>query len=359
MEPTVSFRTPVLKMGNYKEFISCQPFYFNGNGREKLCLILLVNTQPNQYSLVADGSKEEQSNIALYLNTLTNDGLVLVECICHSLKGKQEAVRAYHLLYLETIDRSGDPPFVARDESSITTNRNLVQANLIFATGGPVEQEQTKQEPATGKKFYAKFSKCDFWISIVQFLGHLIDSQGLHVDPAKIEAVKKWTSPTTPIEVRQFFGLAGYYRRFIEVIPRLASAAICKNGGVTELVSEPRYREQGFNLNYNYFSFFHPGKSSVVNRTMSSLDHPTSNMEEAFSLNFPNYLPPAPPDYIPTLLGKTYSSSSNSFGIVPLASPALLLFHDDPYMKVLQAFYTEKSPIPPPTIIPPSLIPKP
>ncbi|GJR10321.1 putative reverse transcriptase domain-containing protein [Tanacetum coccineum] len=50
------------------------------------------------------------------------------------------------------------------------------------------------------EKLYAKFSKCDFWIHIVQFLGHLIDSQGLHVDPAKIEAVKNWTSPTTPIE---------------------------------------------------------------------------------------------------------------------------------------------------------------
>ncbi|GJU68585.1 putative reverse transcriptase domain-containing protein [Tanacetum coccineum] len=50
------------------------------------------------------------------------------------------------------------------------------------------------------EKLYAKFSKCDFWIRIVQFLGHLIDSQGLHVDPAKIEAVKNWTSPTTPIE---------------------------------------------------------------------------------------------------------------------------------------------------------------
>ncbi|GJY13775.1 putative reverse transcriptase domain-containing protein [Tanacetum coccineum] len=66
------------------------------------------------------------------------------------------------------------------------------------------------------RKLYAKFSKCDFWIHIVQFLGHLIDSQGLHVDPAKIEAVKNWTSPTTPTEVRQFLGLAGYYRRFIE-----------------------------------------------------------------------------------------------------------------------------------------------
>ncbi|GJR66457.1 putative reverse transcriptase domain-containing protein [Tanacetum coccineum] len=50
------------------------------------------------------------------------------------------------------------------------------------------------------EKLYAKFSKCDFWIHIVQFLGHLIDNQGLYVDPAKIKAVKNWTSPTTPIE---------------------------------------------------------------------------------------------------------------------------------------------------------------
>ncbi|GKB15499.1 putative reverse transcriptase domain-containing protein [Tanacetum coccineum] len=52
------------------------------------------------------------------------------------------------------------------------------------------------------EKLYAKFSKCDFWISIVQFLGHVIDNQGIHVDPAKIEAVKNWASPTTPTEVR-------------------------------------------------------------------------------------------------------------------------------------------------------------
>ncbi|GJU50975.1 putative reverse transcriptase domain-containing protein [Tanacetum coccineum] len=53
-------------------------------------------------------------------------------------------------------------------------------------------------------------------IHIVQLLRHLIDSQRLHVDPAKIEAVKNWASPTTPTEIRKFLGLVGYYRRFIE-----------------------------------------------------------------------------------------------------------------------------------------------
>ncbi|GKB79293.1 hypothetical protein Tco_0946188 [Tanacetum coccineum] len=91
---------------------------------------------------------------------------------------------------------------------------------------------------------------------------------------------------------------------------------------------------------------------------MSSPDHPTSNVEDAFSSNLLNYLL-ASSDYISASPRKTYSSSSNSFGIVPLASLTLSLFHNDPYMKVLQAFYTKKSPIPPLIIIPPSSIPNP
>ncbi|GJZ90231.1 putative reverse transcriptase domain-containing protein [Tanacetum coccineum] len=59
-------------------------------------------------------------------------------------------------------------------------------------------------------------------ISIVQFLGHVIDSQGIYVDLAKIEAVKNWASPTTPTEICQFLGLAGYYQRFIKDISKIA-----------------------------------------------------------------------------------------------------------------------------------------
>ncbi|GJU16547.1 putative nucleotidyltransferase, ribonuclease H [Tanacetum coccineum] len=65
------------------------------------------------------------------------------------------------------------------------------------------------------EKLYAKFSKCEFWLQEVHFLGHVVNQSGIHVDPSKIEAVKNWKAPTTSSEIRSFLGLAGYYRRFI------------------------------------------------------------------------------------------------------------------------------------------------
>ncbi|GKE89043.1 putative reverse transcriptase domain-containing protein [Tanacetum coccineum] len=62
------------------------------------------------------------------------------------------------------------------------------------------------------KRLYAKFSKCEFWLQEVHFLDHVVNHNGIYVDPSKIEAVKNWKAPTTPSEIQSILGLAGYYR---------------------------------------------------------------------------------------------------------------------------------------------------
>ncbi|GJR29836.1 putative reverse transcriptase domain-containing protein [Tanacetum coccineum] len=95
---------------------------------------------------------------------------------------------------------------------------------LIYSKNKQEHEEHLKiiLELLKKEELYAKFSKCEFWIPKVQFLGHVIDNKGIHVDPAKIESVKDWASPKTPTEIRQFLGLAGYYRRFIEGFSKIA-----------------------------------------------------------------------------------------------------------------------------------------
>nr|GEV30991.1 reverse transcriptase domain-containing protein [Tanacetum cinerariifolium] len=92
---------------------------------------------------------------------------------------------------------------------------------------------------------------------------------------------------------------------------------------------------------------------------MSSFNHPTSDIEDAFSSNSPNYTS-ASPDYSPASSRNTPSeSSNNSYGLVPIASPTLLLFHDDPYIKVIHAYdaiIPPQVPIPSLIIMPPSLM---
>ncbi|GJT08890.1 putative reverse transcriptase domain-containing protein [Tanacetum coccineum] len=95
---------------------------------------------------------------------------------------------------------------------------------LIYSKSKQEHEEHLKiiLELLKKEELYAKFSKCEFWIPKVQFLGHVIDSEGIHVDPAKIESIKDWTSPKSPTEIRQFLGLAGYYQRFIEGFSKIA-----------------------------------------------------------------------------------------------------------------------------------------
>ncbi|GKC65811.1 putative reverse transcriptase domain-containing protein [Tanacetum coccineum] len=95
---------------------------------------------------------------------------------------------------------------------------------LIYSKNKKEHEEHLKAilELLKKEELYAKFSKCEFWIPKVQFLGHVIDSQGIHVDPAKIESIKDWASPKTPTEIRQFLGLVGYFQRFIKGFSKVA-----------------------------------------------------------------------------------------------------------------------------------------
>ncbi|GJR97603.1 putative reverse transcriptase domain-containing protein [Tanacetum coccineum] len=311
--------TPVVKIGNYKEFISCQPFYFNGTEGAVGLIHWFERTE-----LVFSRSKcIEEKKVTFATGTLTDDALswnnnnyrnTNNHYNNHQLQQnrRQEAVKAYaatpvennsfdvvigidwlskyhaRIIYDEKVVhipidgetliirgssvyskidlRSGYHQLRVRDEDIPKTafktryrhyefqvmpfgltNAPAVFMDLMNRVCKPYldkfvivfiddiliysrnEEEHANHlrmilELLKKEKLYAKFSKCDFWIRIVQFLGHLIDSQGLHVDPAKIEAVKNWASPTTPTEVRQFLGLAGYYRRFIKDFSKIAKS---------------------------------------------------------------------------------------------------------------------------------------
>ena len=95
---------------------------------------------------------------------------------------------------------------------------------LVYSKTQEEHEEHLREvlETLRRESLYAKFSKCEFWLREVQFLRHLVNQNGILVDPDKVEAVMRWEVPKSPSEIRSFLGLAGYYQRFIQDFSKIA-----------------------------------------------------------------------------------------------------------------------------------------
>jgi len=95
----------------------------------------------------------------------------------------------------------------------------VVFINDIFVYSATVEEHEQHLRVVLEKlrqnQLYAKFSKCEFWLEEVTFLGHILTAKGVAIDPAKIEAVKEWEQPHNVTDIWSILRLAGHYRRFI------------------------------------------------------------------------------------------------------------------------------------------------
>ncbi|GKD03350.1 hypothetical protein Tco_1178324 [Tanacetum coccineum] len=150
----------------------------------------------------SDGRCESRLNIISYTETqkymLKGCHVFLARITEKKLEKKSEEKRLEDVPVVREY-----PKFLPQDLSGLPPTRQSKKEHK--------EQLKLILELLKNEELYAKFSKCEFWNLRVQFLGHMIDSQGIHVDPAKIESIKDWETTKTPKEIRQFLGLVEYY----------------------------------------------------------------------------------------------------------------------------------------------------
>ncbi|GJY28471.1 putative reverse transcriptase domain-containing protein [Tanacetum coccineum] len=131
------------------------------------------------------------------------------------------------------------------------------------------------------ERLYAKFSKCEFWLQEVHFLGHVVNHNGIHIDPSKIKAVKNWKAPTTPFEIRSFLGLAGVEQEevFQTLKDNLCNAPILSLlDGIEDFIHEKNYTTHDLELGVVVFALktwrhYLYGTKSVIYTDHKSLQH--------------------------------------------------------------------------------------
>ncbi|GJY48185.1 putative reverse transcriptase domain-containing protein [Tanacetum coccineum] len=179
-----------------------------------------------------------------------------------------QGLRVYFKIYL----RSGYHQLRVREEDILKTvfrtryDHYEFQVMPFGLTNVPASEEEHAEhlklilELLKKEELYAKFSKCEFWPSKVQFLGHVIDSEGIHVDPAKIESIKDWASPKTPTEIQDAFQL---------LKQKLCSAPILALPEDQKELNMRQRRWLELLSDYDCEIRYHPGKANVVADALS------------------------------------------------------------------------------------------
>jgi hypothetical protein len=157
---------------------------------------------------------------------------------CHQLKIRESDIpkRAFHTRYglyeytVMSFELTNAPAYFMYLMNKVFMEY-LDKFVLVFIDNilmfSKMEEEHEKHlrmvlEKLRSNQLYAKFSKCEFWLTEVAFLGHVISAGGISVDPSKVKDVLNWMPPTNAIEIQSFLGLAGYYRRFIKNFSKIA-----------------------------------------------------------------------------------------------------------------------------------------
>nr|GEX95471.1 putative reverse transcriptase domain-containing protein [Tanacetum cinerariifolium] len=371
--------TPVARKCTYKEFMSCQPFYFN-ELTQKNKKYIWGKDQETAFQLLKQKLCE-----TLILALLEGNDDFVVYC-----DASHQGLRAV-LMQMEKVIAYASQQLKPYEENYTTHNLELgvvvfalkIWRHYLYGTKCTVFTDHKSLQHILNQKELNMRQRhwlellADYDYEIRYHLGKanvVADalSQKERIKPLR---VRFWQSLQDALDTQldkstsYHLETDGQSERTIQTLEDILRACVIDFGKGWE--KHLPLVEFSYNNSYHANIKVAPSECKFDNAckmqktgreampiTMSSPNHPTSNIEDAFSSNFPAFIP-ASPDYVLTSPGKTYSSSSNTFGVVPIASPSLLPFYNDPYMKILQALYTEKSPIPPLIIKPPSSMPNP